>query len=97
MNAPILSRRRFLSASLVAGGGLLFDLNIPLAGAAEGAQTLFNRPAVARRRSDEPKSSFIIRVSRANKDVLTRLTAELGAPSRNALCTAAYDAYLPKL
>lgn len=67
------------------------------AGAAEGAQTLFNRPAVARRRSDEPKSSFIIRVSRANKDVLTRLTAELGAPSRNALCTAAYDAYLPKL
>ncbi len=76
---------------------LIKAASVQPAGAAEGAQALFNRPAVARRRTDEPKVNFIIRVSRENKDILTRLTAELGAPSRNALCTAAYDAYLPKL
>lgn len=37
MNAPVLSRRLFLSASMMAGGGLLFDLAIPMAAhAAEG-------------------------------------------------------------
>ncbi|CAN5244015.1 xanthine dehydrogenase family protein molybdopterin-binding subunit [soil metagenome] len=34
MNAAILSRRNFISASLLAGGGLLFDLNVPMAQAA---------------------------------------------------------------
>lgn len=76
---------------------LIKAASVQPAGAAEGGQLLFNRPAaVARRSTKEPKATFIIRVSKENKDILTRLTAELGAPSRNALCAAAYDAYLPK-
>ena len=36
MSRATLSRRGFISASLIAGGGLLFDLAVPIAQAADG-------------------------------------------------------------
>lgn len=40
MSAAMLSRRGFISASLLAGGGLLFDLSLPVAQAADGAPVI---------------------------------------------------------
>ncbi|RVT40729.1 xanthine dehydrogenase family protein molybdopterin-binding subunit [Sphingobium algorifonticola] len=40
MSAPVLSRRLFLSASVMAGGGLLFDMAIPIAQAADASAVM---------------------------------------------------------
>ncbi|PZU60763.1 MAG: xanthine dehydrogenase family protein molybdopterin-binding subunit, partial [Sphingobium sp.] len=70
MNAPILSRRRFLSASLVAGGGLLFDLNIPLAGAAEGAPQIL---------------TAFVRILPDNRVIIGAKNAEIGQGAKTML------------
>jgi hypothetical protein len=60
-------------------------------------RSLFNRPqTVAKRSTDgEPKKTFIVRISEENKAIVDDLVEQTGAPSRNALITAAYEAYLP--
>lgn len=60
-------------------------------------RSLFNRPqTVAKRSTDgEPKKTFIVRISEENKAVVDGLVEQTGAPSRNALFTAAYEAFLP--
>lgn len=66
--------------------------------AAAGGKSLFNRPqAVVRKTedSDEPRETFIIRVTATNKEILDNLVPEVGAPNRNVMLVAAYDAFLP--
>lgn len=59
------------------------------------ARTLFDMPrAVAHKSDGERSETFIIRVNSKNKTVLDTLWKELGAPSRNALFVAAYEAFL---
>lgn len=66
---------------------------------APSGKSLFSRPQTVVRRSvgsdAEPKDTFIIRISQENKDILTQLVTETGAPSRTVLLVAAYEAYLP--
>jgi predicted DNA-binding protein len=64
---------------------------------ATGAKSLFNRPQTVVRRdaATEPKETFIIRISQDNKDILEQLVEDTGAPSRNVLLVAAYEAFLP--
>lgn len=59
------------------------------------ARSLFDMPrAVAHKPDGERSETFIIRVNSKNKTVLDTLWKELGAPSRNALFVAAYEAFL---
>lgn len=46
--------------------------------------------------SDEPTVQHTIRTTLRNRESLTNLAEELGAPSRNFLLVTAYDAFLPK-
>lgn len=64
---------------------------------ATGGKSLFNRPQTVVRRdaATEPKETFIIRISQDNKDILEQLVEDSGAPSRNVLLVAAYEAFLP--
>ena len=70
MNAPDLSRRKFLSASLLAGGGLLFDLSIPLADAAETAAQVV---------------TAFVRILPDNRVVIGAKNAEIGQGAKTML------------
>jgi hypothetical protein len=58
---------------------------------------LFNRPAAVVRRAEdaEPRKTFIMKITPENKGVLDELWQSVGAPSRNAMLIAAYNAFLP--
>lgn len=58
---------------------------------------LFNRPAAVVRRAEdvEPRKPFIMKITQENRDVLDELWQSIGAPSRNAMLIAAYNAFLP--
>ena len=63
--------------------------------APEGGRSLFDMPRVVAHKTDgERTETFIIRVNKKNKAILDGLWKELGAPSRNALFVAAYEAFL---
>ena len=63
--------------------------------APEGGRSLFDMPRVVTHKTDgERTETFIIRVNKKNKAILDGLWKELGAPSRNALFVAAYEAFL---
>ena len=63
--------------------------------ATEGGRSLFDMPRVVTHKTDgERTETFIIRVNKKNKAILDGLWKELGAPSRNALFVAAYEAFL---
>lgn len=63
--------------------------------APEGAKSLFDMPRLVSHKTDgERTETFIIRVNKKNKAILDGLWKELGAPSRNALFVAAYEAFL---
>lgn len=59
--------------------------------------SLFNRPQTAVKRdiANEPKKTFIIRITKQNKAVLDDLVNQVEAPNRNVLIVTAYDTYLP--
>lgn len=60
--------------------------------------SLFERPATSLPPTvAEPKETTVFRLSRRNRDVINQLTADLGAPSRNALLTVAVQAYLDRI
>jgi hypothetical protein len=52
---------------------------------------------VAHKTDGERTETFIIRVNKKNKAILDGLWKELGAPSRNALFVAAYEAFLSEV
>jgi hypothetical protein len=57
---------------------------------------LFARPnPTAPKASGEARVKHTVKMSDTNRNVLDRVTAEVGAPSRNFLITVAYEAYLP--
>lgn len=60
------------------------------------AASLFVKPAVVARKLDDaqPKGQFIIRIKKANKQLLANLVDQLQAPSRNALIETAVKAML---
>lgn len=62
----------------------------------ESSRRLFDRPESVsiRREDDEPKKTFIIRVSHKNKATIEQLTKDLGAPNPTQLTAIAYEAYL---
>lgn len=69
--------------------------NVAAAPAAEGGRSLFDMPrVVAHKTNGERTETFIIRVNKKNKAILDSLWKEVGAPSRNALFVAAYEAFL---
>ncbi|MES2173359.1 MAG: molybdopterin cofactor-binding domain-containing protein [Pseudomonadota bacterium] len=70
MSAAILSRRGFISASLLAGGGLLFDLNVPVARAADGM------PAIL---------TAFIRILPDNRVIIGAKNAEIGQGAKTML------------
>ncbi len=70
MSAVTLSRRGFISASLVAGGGLLFDLNVPLARAADGTPVIL---------------TAFIRILPDNRVVIGAKNAEIGQGAKTML------------
>ncbi|WP_416464589.1 molybdopterin cofactor-binding domain-containing protein [Sphingomonas sp. VDB2] len=70
MSAAILSRRGFISASLLAGGGLLFDLNVPLARAADGTPVIL---------------TAFIRILPDNRVVIGAKNAEIGQGAKTML------------
>ncbi|WP_420143585.1 molybdopterin cofactor-binding domain-containing protein [Sphingobium sp.] len=70
MSAAILSRRGFISASLLAGGGLLFDLNMPVARAENGAPVIL---------------SAFIRILPDNRIVIGAKNAEVGQGAKTML------------
>ena len=70
MSAAALSRRSFISASLVAGGGLLFDLNVPLAQAADGTPTIL---------------TAFIRILPDNRVIIGAKNAEIGQGAKTML------------
>ncbi len=72
MTAMALSRRRFVGASLLAGGGLLFELSVPCA-----AQTTGAPPAL-------PLTAFI-RVLPGNRFVIGGKNAEIGQGANTML------------
>lgn len=61
--------------------------------------SLFNRPktVVKRDASDEAKETFIVRITKQNKDILDGLVKDVAAPNRNVLLVVAYDSYLPPI
>lgn len=62
----------------------------------ESSRRLFDRPEAVsiRRDDDEPKKTFIIRVSHKNKATIEQLAKDLGAPNPTQLTAIAYEAYL---
>jgi isoquinoline 1-oxidoreductase beta subunit len=68
--SALLSRRGFITASLVAGGGLLFDLNVPLAQSTEGA------PATL---------SAFVRILPDNRVIIGAKNAEIGQGAKTML------------
>ncbi|MFC3442255.1 molybdopterin cofactor-binding domain-containing protein [Sphingobium rhizovicinum] len=70
MSAAILSRRGFISASLLAGGGLLFDLNMPVARAADGTPVIL---------------TAFIRILPDNRVVIGAKNAEIGQGAKTML------------
>ena len=70
MSAAILSRRGFISASLLAGGGLLFDLTMPVARAADGTPVIL---------------SAFIRILPDNRVVIGAKNAEVGQGAKTML------------
>ncbi|WCP14441.1 Membrane-bound aldehyde dehydrogenase [pyrroloquinoline-quinone] [Sphingobium sp. AntQ-1] len=70
MSAAALSRRGFISASLLAGGGLLFDLNVPLARAADGTPVIL---------------TAFIRILPDNRVVIGAKNAEIGQGAKTML------------
>lgn len=70
MSAAILSRRGFISASLLAGGGLLFDLHVPLAQAADGTPVVLNA---------------FIRILPENRVIIGAKNAEIGQGAKTML------------
>ena len=65
-----LSRRAFISASLLAGGGLLFDMSVPLARADEGAPALL---------------TAFIRILPDNRVIIGAKNAEMGQGQKTML------------
>ncbi|MFB0872406.1 MULTISPECIES: molybdopterin cofactor-binding domain-containing protein [unclassified Sphingobium] len=70
MSAAVLSRRGFISASLLAGGGLLFDLSFPVAQAADGAPVIL---------------TAFIRILPDNRVVIGAKNAEVGQGAKTML------------
>ncbi|MHA6766869.1 xanthine dehydrogenase family protein molybdopterin-binding subunit [Sphingobium ummariense] len=66
----LLSRRRFISASLLAGGGLLFDLNVPLAQAADAPPVIL---------------TAFIRILPDNRVIIGAKNAEVGQGAKTML------------
>ncbi|WP_417541369.1 hypothetical protein [Microbacterium maritypicum] len=59
---------------------------------------LFDRPSrPAPKASGEARVKHTVRMSDSNRNILDRITEELGAPSRNFVITVAYEAYLPTI
>jgi len=59
---------------------------------------LFARPnPTAPKASGEARVKHTVKMSDTNRNILDRVTAEVGAPSRNFLITVAYEAYLPTI
>lgn len=59
---------------------------------------LFARPSpTAPKASGEARVKHTVKMSDTNRNILDRVTAEVGAPSRNFLITVAYEAYLPTI
>ena len=70
MSAAQLSRRAFISASLLAGGGLLFDLAMPVAHAADGQPVILNA---------------FIRILPDNRVIIGAKNAEIGQGAKTML------------
>jgi isoquinoline 1-oxidoreductase beta subunit len=70
MSAVTLSRRGFISASLLAGGGLLFDLNMPVARAADGTPVIL---------------TAFIRILPDNRVIIGAKNAEIGQGAKTML------------
>ncbi len=70
MSAATLSRRGFISASLLAGGGLLFDLNVPVARAADGTPVIL---------------TAFIRILPDNRVIIGAKNAEIGQGAKTML------------
>ena len=70
MSATILSRRGFISASLLAGGGLLFDLDLSVAQAADGAPVIL---------------TAFIRILPDNRVIIGAKNAEVGQGAKTML------------
>ncbi|HUD90719.1 xanthine dehydrogenase family protein molybdopterin-binding subunit [Sphingobium sp.] len=70
MSVAILSRRGFISASLLAGGGLLFDLNLSVARAADGTPIIL---------------TAFIRILPDNRVVIGAKNAEIGQGAKTML------------
>ncbi len=59
---------------------------------------LFARPnPTAPKASGEARVKHTVKMSDTNRNILDKITAEVGAPSRNFLITVAYEAYLPTI
>lgn len=60
--------------------------------------SLFDRPSrPTPKASGEARIKHTVRMSDSNRNILDRITEELGAPSRNFVITVAYEAYLPPI
>ena len=70
MSRATLSRRGFISASLIAGGGLLFDLAVPIAKAADGTPVIINA---------------FIRILPDNRVIIGAKNAEIGQGAKTML------------
>ena len=70
MSAAILSRRGFISASLLAGGGLMFDLAVPMAQAADGTPVIL---------------TAFIRILPDNRVIIGAKNAEIGQGAKTML------------
>ncbi|MCP1468648.1 isoquinoline 1-oxidoreductase beta subunit [Sphingobium sp. OAS761] len=70
MSAALLSRRGFISASLLAGGGLLFDLRLAVARAADGSPVVL---------------TAFIRILPDNRVVIGAKNAEIGQGAKTML------------
>ncbi|MET1754564.1 molybdopterin cofactor-binding domain-containing protein [Novosphingobium sp. RD2P27] len=71
MKSAVLSRRNFITASLLAGGGLLFDFSMPIAAAVPGGQA-------------QHLGAFI-RVLPGNRFVIGGKNAEIGQGAKTSL------------
>lgn len=77
MNTIALSRRRFVAASLLAGGGVLFDFAVPLPGrAADGANAAGESAG---------RLTAFIRVLPGNRFVIGGKNAEIGQGAKTSL------------
>ncbi|MCI4588713.1 molybdopterin-dependent oxidoreductase [Sphingobium sp. BYY-5] len=70
MSATALSRRSFISASLLTGGGLLFDLHVPMARAADGTPVIL---------------TAFIRILPDNRIIIGAKNAEVGQGAKTML------------